>query len=67
MDGRKRYRFTVAWGEEREYDDTEAGVVKKAIIRRRPRPISDLLPRSPALIEPTRRTFRHQGYRASGL
>ena len=23
MDGRKRYRFTVAWGEERDTDDTE--------------------------------------------
>ena len=30
MDGRKRYRFTVAWGEERDTDDTEG--------QRRPRP-----------------------------
>ena len=28
MDGRKRYRFTVAWGEERDTDDTEGRVVK---------------------------------------
>ena len=26
MDGRKRYRFTVAWGEERDTDDTEGRV-----------------------------------------
>ena len=28
MDGRKRYRFTVAWGEERDTDDTEGRVVR---------------------------------------
>ena len=28
MDGRKRYRFTVCWGEERDTDDTEGQVVK---------------------------------------
>ena len=28
MDGRKRYRFTVCWGEERDTDDTEGRVVK---------------------------------------
>ena len=27
MDGRKRYRFTVCWGEERDTDDTEGRVV----------------------------------------
>src|SRR5215472_14930048 len=27
MDGRKRYRFTVCWGEERDTDDTEGQVV----------------------------------------
>ena len=26
MDGRKRYRFTVRWGEERDTDDTEGRV-----------------------------------------
>ena len=26
MDGRKRYRFTVCWGEERDTDDTEGRV-----------------------------------------
>ena len=28
MDGRKRYRFTVAWGEERDTDDTEGRVTQ---------------------------------------
>src|ERR1700761_1846353 len=28
LDGRKRYRFTVCWGEERDTDDTEGQVVK---------------------------------------
>src|ERR1700738_2490441 len=28
MDGRKRYRFTVAWGEERDTDDTEGRVTR---------------------------------------
>ena len=27
MDGRKRYRFTVRWGEERDTDDAEGRVV----------------------------------------
>ena len=30
MDGRKRYRFTVRWGEERDTDDAEASVVATA-------------------------------------
>ena len=33
MDGRKRYRFTVAWGEERDTDDTEGRVVKTSELR----------------------------------
>ena len=28
MDGRKRYRFTVCWGEERDTDDTEGRVTQ---------------------------------------
>ena len=28
MDGRKRYRFTVCWGEERDTDDTEGRAVR---------------------------------------
>ena len=38
MDGRKRYRFTVAWGEERDTDDTEGRVdPRPASCGRRPR------------------------------
>src|ERR1700755_3009104 len=39
MDGRKRYRFTVAWGEERDTDDTEGRVTQ----------ISDLRPSAGAI------------------
>src|SRR5215471_10444413 len=28
MEGRKRYRFTVCWGEERDTDDTEGRIVR---------------------------------------
>ena len=33
MDGRKRYRFTVAWGEERDTDDTEGRVTQTSDLR----------------------------------
>src|SRR5271156_3974968 len=33
MDGRKRYRFTVAWGEERDTDDTEGRVTHTSDVR----------------------------------
>ena len=33
MDGRKRYRFTVAWGEERDTDDTEGRVTQTSSLR----------------------------------
>jgi tRNA pseudouridine55 synthase len=35
MVGRKRYRFTVRWGEERDTDDAEGKVIGR---RRRPTP-----------------------------
>src|SRR4030088_82079 len=44
MDGRKRYRFTVAWGEERDTDDTEGRVVKTSEIRPSAEAIDELLP-----------------------
>src|SRR5579872_2827758 len=43
MDGRKRYRFTVAWGEERDTDDTEGRVVRTSGIRPTPEAIKALL------------------------
>src|ERR671929_1828674 len=33
MDGRKRYRFTVRWGEERDTDDSEGRVVETSTTR----------------------------------
>src|ERR1700760_443044 len=33
MDGRKRYRFTVRWGEERDTDDAEGRVVETSAER----------------------------------
>jgi tRNA pseudouridine55 synthase len=51
MDGRKCYRFTVAWGEERDTDDTEGRVVRTSAVRPRPESISALLPRFTGVIE----------------
>jgi tRNA pseudouridine55 synthase len=51
MDGRKCYRFTVAWGEERDTDDTEGRVVRTSAIRPSPQSISALLPRFTGRIE----------------
>src|SRR4030081_3617330 len=45
MDGRKRYRFTVAWGEERDTDDTEGRAVKTSDLRPSSEAILELLPR----------------------
>src|SRR5918999_3851987 len=39
MDGRKRYRFTVAWGEERDTDDSEG----RAIATSDARPTADAI------------------------
>src|SRR5260221_6456317 len=51
MDSRKRYRFTVAWGEERDTDDTEGRVTQASDIRPSPDAILNLLPRFTGLIE----------------
>src|SRR6201994_3451897 len=45
MDGRKRYRFTVCWGEERDTDDTEGRIVKTSELRPSRDAILELLPR----------------------
>jgi tRNA pseudouridine55 synthase len=44
MDGRKVYRFTVAWGEERSTDDLEGEVVARSDIRPDRAAIEALLP-----------------------
>src|SRR3989442_7123411 len=44
MDGRKAYRFTVRWGEERDTDDAEGRVVASSDARPTPEAIAALLP-----------------------
>ena len=53
MDGRKRYRFTVAWGEERDTDDTEGRVTQTSDIRPSAEQIRALLPQFIGNIEQT--------------
>ena len=51
MDGRKNYRFTVHWGEERDTDDAEGRVVETASVRPAPDDIRALIPRFTGTIE----------------
>jgi tRNA pseudouridine55 synthase len=51
MDGRKMYRFTVRWGEERDTDDTEGRVTETSATRPSPEAIRSLLPQFTGLIE----------------
>src|SRR6201993_1404668 len=51
MDGRKRYRFTVTWGEERDTDDTEGRAVNASELRPSAEAIRALLPQFTGLIE----------------
>jgi tRNA pseudouridine55 synthase len=44
MDGRKRYRFTVRWGEERDTDDAEGKVTATSAERPSPDAIRALIP-----------------------
>ena len=70
MDGRKRYRFTVCWGEERDTDDTEGRIVKTSEIRPAAEAISDLLPQFTGMIEqtpPQYSAIKVQGERAYDL
>src|SRR5579863_993891 len=70
MDGRKRYRFTVTWGEERDTDDTEGRVVKSSDVRPTAEAIRALLPRFTGLIEqipPQYSAIKIQGERAYDL
>jgi len=70
MDGRKRYRFTVAWGEERDTDDTEGRVVKTSDLRPSAEAISELLPQFTGKIEqtpPQYSAIKVQGERAYDL
>lgn len=51
MDGRKRYEFTVRWGEERDTDDAEGRVVAESDQRPTPEAIQALLPQFTGTIE----------------
>ena len=51
MDGRKHYRFTVRWGEERDTDDAEGRVVATSEERPSTEAIRALLPRFTGTIE----------------
>src|SRR4029450_6830935 len=70
MDSRKRYRFTVAWGEERDTDDTEGQVTQSSDIRPSADAIRNLLPRFTGLIEqipPQYSAIKIRGERAYDL
>jgi tRNA pseudouridine55 synthase len=51
MEGRKTYRFTVRWGEERDTDDAEGRVVATSAERPTAGAIRGLIPRFSGLIE----------------
>ena len=70
MDGRKRYRFTVCWGEERDTDDTEGRVIRSSELRPTAEAISTLLPQFTGLIAqipPQYSAIKVQGERAYDL
>jgi tRNA pseudouridine55 synthase len=70
MDGRKRYRFTVTWGEERDTDDTEGRSTKSSDLRPTAEAIRALLPQFTGLIEqipPQYSAIKVQGERAYDL
>ena len=70
MDGRKRYRFTVCWGEERDTDDTEGRVTATSDNRPTVEAIEALLPRFRGVIEqipPQYSAIKIQGERAYDL
>src|SRR5437763_13897374 len=70
MDGRKRYRFTVCWGEERDTDDVEGRVTATSDQRPTREAIEALLPRFTGVIEqvpPRYSAIKVQGERAYDL
>lgn len=67
MDGRKRYRFTVCWGEERDTDDTEGQVTQTSPNRPTAEAIRALLPQFTGTIlqtPPQYSAIKIQGERA---
>jgi tRNA pseudouridine55 synthase len=70
MDGRKRYRFTVRWGEERDTDDAEGQVVATSAERPSVEAIEAVLPRftgTIAQVPPKFSAIKIEGERAYDL
>jgi tRNA pseudouridine55 synthase len=70
MEGRKRYRFTVRWGEERDTDDAEGRVVETSAARPGETDIRNLLPRftgTIAQVPPRFSAIKVEGERAYDL
>jgi len=70
MDGRKRYQFTVCWGEERDTDDIEGRVTATSDQRPTREAIEALLPRFTGVIQqtpPRYSAIKIQGERAYDL
>jgi tRNA pseudouridine55 synthase len=70
MDGRKRYRFTVTWGEERDTDDTEGRATQTSESRPTAEAIRAVLPQFTGNIEqtpPQYSAIKIQGERAYDL
>src|SRR5262245_2812144 len=70
MDGRKIYRFTVRWGEERDTDDAEGRVAATSAERPTVEAIRALLPRFTGLraqVPPRFSAVKADGERASEL
>jgi tRNA pseudouridine55 synthase len=70
MEGRKHYRFTVRWGEERDTDDAEGRVVETSAARPGEADIRNLLPRftgTIAQVPPRFSAIKVEGERAYDL
>jgi len=70
MDGRKHYRFTVRWGEERDTDDAEGRIVETSAARPTPDQIRALIPRftgTIAQVPPRFSAIKIEGERAYDL
>ena len=70
MDGRKLYRFTVRWGEERDTDDAEGRVTETSTLRPTAEAIRALLPGFTGLIQqipPRFSAIKIEGERAYDL
>ena len=70
MDGRKLYRFTIRWGEERDTDDAEGRTVSISTERPSPEAVRALLPSYTGLIQqipPRYSAIKIEGERAYDL